>query len=277
MNILTWNIQATKGCDDLYDVNRIIEVIKHYGDLDVICLQELARNIPSLNSNDQPTLIANQFAGYELIWAPGFSVPDQSGNRSEFGNLTLVKQALLKNARTHMLASPFVEEVQMPRTMAEVVIDTGHYEFAIFNTHLAFHSMLEQVAQLSDLTHLRDQITSKANGTNNIQADGPYIYNNSIQGVILCGDLNIDSESSEFKTHIIDEQWVDCWDMQDYEGTLERQPTCGCFDSDQWAQGPHVRDYFLATDAIAKKTTKLSVNIETDASDHQPLLLEIDL
>ncbi|MEE9333284.1 MAG: endonuclease/exonuclease/phosphatase family protein [Granulosicoccaceae bacterium] len=277
MKILTWNIQATQGCDGNYDKNRTIERIKNFGDLDVICLQEVARNIPSLNANDQLALIAKQFTGFEVIWAPGFSVPDAAGIRCEFGNLTLVKKPLLKNARTHILASPAVGEVQMTRTMAEVIVDAGERGIAIFNTHLAFHSMLEQVAQLNDLTHLRDQIISKINKTNDARASGPYIYADSAEGVLLCGDLNIDSDSDEFKTHIINEQWYDCWDMQIRHENLERQPTCGCFDSVQWPQGPHVRDYFLATEATARKTTNVTVDVETDASDHQPVLLDIDL
>ena len=277
MNILTWNIQATKGCDDVYDANRITDLIKGYGELDVICLQEVSRNIPSLNSDDQLTIFKSYFPGYETVWAPGFSVPNSTGQRCEFGNLTLVKQPLLANARAHILSSPYVEEMQMPRTMAEVVISAGDLNFAIFNTHLAFHSMREQISQLNDLTYLRDQIITKANKKKTIEPDGPYLYADTTSGVLLCGDLNIDSESKEFNTHVTGEQWYDCWDMQECDGTLIRQPTCGCFDSTQWPQGPHVRDYFLATETIARKTTKVWVDVNTAASDHQPVLLEIDL
>ena len=238
------------------------------------------KNIPSLNAEDQTALIANQFTDFEVTWAPGFSVPDSSGYRCEFGNLTLVKQPLFRNSRTHILSSPVVDELQIPRTMAEVIIDSGDFEFAIFNTHLAFHSSDELIAQINDLTRLRDQAITKAGKAKTSQEPGPYIYSNAVQGVLLCGDLNIDSESDAFKNHIINQNWFDCWDTQKNTSISEqhtRQPTCGCFDRVQWQQGPHVRDYFLATKAIANSVLNVFVNVETAASDHQPVLLEIDL
>ena len=45
----------------------------------------------------------------------------------------------------------------------------------------------------------------------------------------------------------------------------------------QWPQGAHTRDYFLATENIASKTIQVEVDVNTDASDHQPVLLEIAL
>ena len=73
MKILTWNIQATRGCDNNFDLSRIVDQIRKYGDLDVICLQEISRNIPDLNADDQPLLINQHFPDYEMIWGPGFS------------------------------------------------------------------------------------------------------------------------------------------------------------------------------------------------------------
>ena len=98
--------------------------------------------------------------------------------------------------------------------------------------------------------------------------------------MILCGDLNVGSDTVEFKAHISDQKWVDCWMVQqrfDDETRPARQPTCGCFDGVQWSEGPHVRDYFLATDNLAKMTVSVEVDVETDASDHQPVLLEFAL
>lgn len=280
MKILTWNIQATKGCDDRYDADRIVSLIKDYSGLDVICLQEVSKNIPDLNADDQPKIFADQFPGYETIWAPGFSAPSASGKRVEFGNLTLVKSHLLKWARVHSLPSPSIEELQMPRTMAETVVDIEGGQVTIFNTHLAYHSSVERITQLQALTLQRDKIMSNEYLAPAAGAWGPYSYTNKSLGVILCGDLNVGSETAEFKVHLMDQNWIDCWVMQNSssEGKLaERQPTCGCFDTVQWPQGPHVGDYFLATRDIAEKTQSVMVDVETDASDHQPVLLEIAL
>jgi endonuclease/exonuclease/phosphatase family metal-dependent hydrolase len=251
-----------------------------FGPVDVVCLQEVARHIPSLGFEDQVTVISNQFPEFDTHWAPGFSVPDKSGTRSEFGNLTLVRKPLLRNARVHILPSPFIEDLQIPRTMAEVVVTGENYELSIFNAHLAFHSSPERIEQLKALTHLRDQIIAKRDLAINQAAAGPFSYADSIQAVILCGDLNVSSESNEFNEYITDQDWVDCWTVRrgsDAIAQAERQPTCGCYDHIQWTEGPHVRDYFLVTENIADKTISVDVDVETDASDHQPVLLEIAL
>jgi endonuclease/exonuclease/phosphatase family metal-dependent hydrolase len=190
----------------------------------------------------------------------------------------LVRKPLLRNARVHCLPSPLIDDLQIPRTMAQVVVKGETNEFSIFNAHLAFHSSLERIEQLKALTHLRDQIIAKCDSPSQPNMTGPFSYADSSQAVILCGDLNVCSESSEFKEHITDKNWVDCWNVLNSDTHLSmRQPTCGCFDHVQWTEGPHVRDYFLLTENIADKSISVDVNVETDASDHQPLLLDIAL
>ena len=53
-------------------------------------------------------------------------------------------------------------------------------------------------------------------------------------------------------------------------------PTCGIFDREQWPQGPHCRDFFFAAGPLAGAIRNLAVNLESDASDHQPLCLDLD-
>jgi len=280
VKILTWNIQATKGCDDRFDLLRIVDNIKQFGYLDIVCLQEVSRHIPDLNGDDQQALIAAQFPDFEAVWAPGFSAPGKSLERCEFGNLTLVKAPLLQNSRIHSLPGPQVNELQMPRVMAEVIVNAGDQSIAIFNTHLAFHSSVERIKQLQALTKLRDEILEKSAAAYAADTWGPYRYGYSCQAVILCGDLNVDSDSSVFQEHISDQKWVDCWSVQasvHEEDKNSRSPTCGCYDRVQWPQGSHVRDYFLATKNIAPRTVRVVVNVNTDASDHQPVFMEIDL
>lgn len=278
MKILTWNIQATKGCDNQYDLSRIADQIKQYADFDVICLQEVSKNIPDLNADDQPARFSERFPEYELIWGPGFSAPGPNGCRIEFGNLTLVKPGLFRNSHLHTLPGPAVDTMQMPRTMVEATVDTGEQTVSIFNTHLAFHSETERVAQMDTLTELRDQIIAKSKQPELTNPVGPYRYAKPGHSVILCGDLNIDSESAVYAQHIKDKNWIDCWYVNEStDADTKRDPTCGCFDELQWAQGPHVRDYFLATANIADSVVALKVDVKTSASDHQPIFLELSL
>jgi sn-glycerol 3-phosphate transport system permease protein len=49
--VLTWNIQAGLGCDGVTDLGRIADTIRAR-DPDIICLQEVAQNVPDLGSGD---------------------------------------------------------------------------------------------------------------------------------------------------------------------------------------------------------------------------------
>lgn len=280
MKILSWNIQATKGCDDRYDLTRIVDVINTFGDVDVICLQEVSRYIDVYNGNDQKSEIAARYPEHEVVWAPGFSLPGKASRRSEFGNLSLVRKPLLVNARTHSLPCPQVRAKQIPRTAAETVVQSKTFTVSIFNAHLAFHSSTERVAQIQALTRLRDETISRTSNEPQYSGAGAFQHPPISQAVLLCGDLNVSLESKEFSTHIIEQGWVDCWHAQNFANQDEppsRSPTCGCFDRVLWPEGPHIRDFFLGTENLSARTLQVTVNTETDASDHQPLLMEIEV
>ncbi len=280
VKIVSWNIQATKGCDDRYDFQRIVDAINDFGDVDVICLQEVSRHIEVYNGDDQMQRFAQSYPEFESLWAAGFSTPNVDRTRSEFGNLTLVKKPLLVDARLHCLPHPHVDARQIPRTMVEAVVRQQDFTFTIFNTHLAYHSDAERVAQLKTLAELRDEAMSHLANDPQYNAAGAFRHPPASEGVLLCGDLNVDLKSDEFSEHVLGRDWLDCWDAQfatNPDSRSARSPTCGCFDTQLWSQGAHVRDFFLATEAVAAKTGRVVVNTDTDASDHQPLLMEVAL
>ena len=68
---------------------------------------------------------------------------------------------------------------------------------------------------------------------------------------------------------------VDAWRTHQ-EGNAHTS-TCGIFDLKQWKKGPHCRDYFFLSHSLAQKINQVSVNTETDASDHQPIRLVLDV
>ncbi|HEY8368519.1 MAG TPA: endonuclease, partial [Thermodesulfobacteriota bacterium] len=67
--IVTWNIQAGKGCDGVTDLARIAAVVKSMGEADVICLQEVARHEPTIAGGaDQAAELQALFPGYEAVF-----------------------------------------------------------------------------------------------------------------------------------------------------------------------------------------------------------------
>jgi endonuclease/exonuclease/phosphatase family metal-dependent hydrolase len=62
MRLLTWNIQWGRGADGRVDLARTVAAIRAAGEVDVICLQEVACNFPGLGdrkSNRMSTSMAH--------------------------------------------------------------------------------------------------------------------------------------------------------------------------------------------------------------------------
>ena len=54
-----------------------------------------------------------------------------------------------------------------------------------------------------------------------------------------------------------------------------RALTCGLYDHVQWSKGPDCRDFVFVTEDIGSRVRRVEVNETTDASDHQPILIEL--
>ncbi len=274
MRIQSWNIQSTRGCDGRFDAVRIADVLKIDGIGDVICLQEVSRWFADYGGDDQLAFFSEAFPDHLAIWGPVMSRKPLGQGRREFGNLTLVRPELLEDYRLHLLPEPVVNGVyQMPRGCVEVRLRYKGDVLSILNTHLAYHSQGERVAQVRFLTEL------KRNGL------GRYMANRAQSGTsayevlvdpkyyILCGDLNLTPDSGDYEVLTQEGMWQDSWTHLYAETT--HAPTCGIFDQDQWGEGPHCRDFFFVTPELTNDLEKMYVNQQTDASDHQPIYLEI--
>jgi exonuclease III len=68
---------------------------------------------------------------------------------------------------------------------------------------------------------------------------------------------------------------IDAWNTVHPDAS--RVPTCGVFDNNQWEKGPHCRDYFFLSKNLSQRIQEVSVNIKTDASDHQPIRLILEV
>ena len=92
MKLLSWNIQWGRGMDGRVDLARILQTIRHEGDFDVICLQEVAVNfsgLPGSRGEDQIAELSAGLPGYTAIYGVATDIPDGRGGRSRFGNAIL--------------------------------------------------------------------------------------------------------------------------------------------------------------------------------------------
>jgi endonuclease/exonuclease/phosphatase family metal-dependent hydrolase len=68
-------------------------------------------------------------------------------------------------------------------------------------------------------------------------------------------------------------RYRDAWEIR-HPGK-PHAPTLGLFDKEQWPQPPFCCDFVFVTEDIASRVKEVTVNSSTDASDHQPVLLDL--
>ncbi len=279
MRILSWNVQYGKSSDGKGDFSRILQHIRSLGDFDVICLQELARNMPEYCRPDQADHLSMTklcFDEYQAVWGAAFSWPsDGAGHdhRQEFGNISLVKAGLL-DSRVHPLPSPATPaKYQMPRIAVETTVASSMGPISILNIHLAFHDDAENQQQVAHLHRLEQERCAHQREPKKI-GSGTYQAGFLPTARMLCGDFNFTPETPQYQ-YQLDKGWGDAWRLSC--GIEAWPPTCGIFDTDQWPQGSHCRDFFWLSPELQSLPIEINVDTDTNLSDHQPVMLEISI
>jgi endonuclease/exonuclease/phosphatase family metal-dependent hydrolase len=275
MQVISWNIQAGMGVDGRVDLARIAGVIRTLGDADVICLQEVARHLPvpgDADGGDQVAALAAHFPGHIPFFGAAIDRLGRGSARVRFGNLVLSRLPVLQCFR-HPLPQPADPSTQhMPRQATEVVVETPAGCMCVITTHLEFHSRRQRLAQVRHLTDLDAQRREAERAPAAAAASGLYAAVPRPSSALLCGDFNFESRDPEY--HALGAAGlVDAWSKL-YPHT-PHAPTCGIYDHVQWPGGAHCRDFFFCTPDLAARIESIAVDVETAASDHQPLLLRI--
>jgi len=280
--ILSWNIQNGKGTDGVISLERIEGVINAMGDPDVICLQEISRNLQLEEGHSAPDQIAeisDLFPDYVTIFGDAVEAgQDGAADRWQFGNATLSRLPILSVFR-HPLLQPAEGGIRhMPRQATEVTVATPNGPLRVINTHLEYHSDKQRLAQVRRLRALHEEAVSNAQNPPDHDPIGPYQEIVRPEDRVLCGDFNMETDFDEYSAMLEPENggtapFRDAW-LSAHPGK-PHDPTCGIHDHDQWPQGPHCRDFFFVTDAVEQSVRDVAVDMKTNASDHQPLMLHL--
>lgn len=281
-DVLTWNIQCGRGVDGRVDLARIAAVVQEMGSPAVACFQEVAHRYPSQDGGagaDQPRLLANLLPGYRPVFGQALELGADYGPRRQFGNAVLTRLPVLQVLR-HLLprpADPGVRHTQ--RAALEIVLEASFGPLRIVTTHLEYYSERHRAAQVERLRVLQGEAGALARlEPAAAPPDSIYAPVPRPADCVLCGDLNFGPEDplytrvqAPFGEAV--PAWQDAWPL-----VHEAEPhaaTCGVADRKQWPQGPHCRDFFFVTEGLAGRVAGLAVNGDTDASDHQPLVLTL--
>ncbi|MDP2825993.1 MAG: endonuclease/exonuclease/phosphatase family protein [Sulfuritalea sp.] len=285
MKLLSWNVQWCRGVDGRVDPARIACSVKEMTDADVICFQEVARNYPSLagsGGEDQFALLAAAFPDYKAVEGIAVDVPDVRGplrgTRSQFGNL-LLSRLPIGPAFRHLLPHPADPvHADMPRVAIEATIETPGGPVRVTTTHLAYYSGNQRLQQVEALRELHAQAHALAQQPAQADASrGPFHWIRKPDAAIVVGDFNFTADTTEYTqmlapfadgTPRLHDAWRALNPGQSHAATV------GVYDRVQWPL-PFCCDFAFISADLLGYLVDVEINSETDASDHQPLLLTL--
>ena len=282
--ILSWNIQAGLGVDGRVDLVRIARTARTLTDADVICMQEVESrgsggpgDDAASAREDQFETLRDLFPGYTKVIGAGIERAEtDAASMYRFGNLVLSRLPILSVFR-HLLPQPAAPGARhMPRQATEVTVRLPSGPLRVVTTHLEYHSAVQRRAQIERLRELHVEVAGQARHPGAAEDTGPYARIARPPSAVFCGDFNMESDSEEYAALLAPfdggaPDLVDAWSAL-YPGR-PHDPTCGVFDHRQWSAGPHCRDFFLVTEDLQSRLRCLRVDLRTDASDHQPVVL----
>ena len=281
MKIITWNIQWGRGADGRVDLERVARAARETADFDVLCLQEVAVNFPGLaggGGEDDVALLREAFPGYEAVYGPAIDVPDGKGGRSLFGNLILSRLPVGQVFR-HLLPWPADAAVpSMQRLALEAVIDAARGPLRIVTTHLEYYSRRQRLVAAEALRVMHAEACAHASAPRGGEAQGAiFAVQPRPAPAVFCGDFNFEPRDAEhgvmtapFAAGV--PALRDAWQIA--HGNEPHAHTVGLHGA-EWPDRPYCCDFFFVSEDLAAAVAAVEVNQATDASDHQPVLLEL--
>jgi endonuclease/exonuclease/phosphatase family metal-dependent hydrolase len=281
VQLISWNIQWGRGVDGRVDPRRIVRVCRASARPDVLCFQEAGRNFPGLAGSGGADLFAQlaaELPEYAAVEGVAVDGPGPAGTRSQFGQLVLTRLPVLQTFR-HLLPWPADPNVPtMQRVALEVVLGGARGPLRITTTHLEYYSARQRAAQVERLRELQAEAASHAADRRFTEKEGgPFEAHARPPSGILTGDFNFapgDPLHERLQAPIAGSPaYRDAWQIR-HPGA-PHAPTLGLYDKVQWPGKPFCSDFIFVTEDLAERVENVVVDSATDASDHQPVLLEL--
>ena len=284
MKIITWNVQWFCGLDGVIDIARVVEDARDMADFDVICMQEVAVNYPRLDgdaSHNQPEILKTLLPGFEVFFGAAVDELSPDGkSRQRFGNLIATR---LPVALVQHHALPYPADVtpggvrSMPRMCTNATVMTPLGPVRFMTTHLEFYSPPMRMAQAQALLRLHHEGCAHAATPPLIDDTGSAFQSKPhTPHCILTGDFNFEADSPEYALLNAAQGSAnalhDAWKLA--RRNTPHEPTFRLHDR-RYGPVPIACDFIFVSDTLATHVKRIEVNLDTRASDHQPVLLEI--
>ena len=291
MRLVSWNVQWGRDASGVVDLARTVSEARRLVDFDVLCLQEITRGfraLPGGPGDDQFAELRALLPGYTVIEAIGADLPAQrdlqsdrrrtAPMRRQFGNALAARLPVAQVFR-HALPWPADSTApSMQRVALEAVLDAPGGALRVLTTHLEFYSLRQRLAQVDELRRLQQEAADHAAHPAPAENDvGPFARTARPVSAIVCGDFN-SAWSSEAYTRMLEPlagspAFIDAW-IALHPGATP-PPTAGVHDTKQWEDGPLACDFVFVTEDLRPRLRSCEVDGATQASDHQPIVLEL--
>lgn len=284
LKLITWNIQSCRGCDGVADPSRIARTCRETADADLLCFQEVARNYPGLGGSegaDQFALLADELSDYRLVEGIAVDALARGAARRQFGNALFSRLPVLQVFR-HLLPFPADPGVPgMQRVAIEAVVQAPWGPLRVTTTHLAYYSAIQRAAQVERLRELHAEACAHARDVmHGHKEGGPFETLPRPVSSVLTADFNFRPEDplygrlqDRYASGSGIPAYKDSWSIAQ-PGT-PHAPTLGVYDKKQWPGDAFCCDFIFVTEDLVPRVEQVLVNGETDASDHQPVLLRL--
>ena len=278
MKLVTWNTQWCCGLDGTVSPQRIVEHARALADFDVLCLQEVSQGFDAMPGapGDQPAQLAALLPGFQCFFGAAVDEFGPGGRRQRFGNLVATRLPVAR-VQHHALpwpADPSVES--MPRMCTVVtVVSPLLGPLRVMTTHLEYYSAPLRLAQARAVRALHDEACALAAAPPKAIDDGsPFRPKVHTPHAVLCGDFN--ATASDAAIAAIEAPGAahglrDAWPLA--HGAQPNAPTFRLFDH-TYGDSPLTYDFVFVSGALAPRVQRVEVDLQTRASDHQPVMVE---
>lgn len=284
MKLITWNIQWGRGIDGRIDLERIVRHAHAIADFDVLCMQEVADNFPAPglagnDDRDQFEALASLLPGYRRVEAYGVDIAGDGGRRRRFGNVVFSRYSVLA-ARRHALPwPPDRDKRSMPRVAVEATLQAPMGAVRVTTTHLEYYSDVQRRRQAVRLRNLHDEACQRAAQPGFATHDGsPFDDTPQTIHAVLAGDCNFPPDHpayGDIQGTLTGNgpRYRDAWPL--VHGHHPHAATF-CVHSGKYSKTPYCCDFVFVSESLAERVRSISVDSDTQVSDHQPVLIEID-
>ena len=284
MKLITWNTQWCRGVDKRVDPARIVKHAKSIADFDVLCLQEIANNfpaprLPGSRGENQFAELSRLLPGYQPVPGVAVDVPAEEGGRRHFGNMIFSRFPVGQVFR-HLLPYPVDPGVNgMPRIALEAVIEAPLGGVRVITTHLEYYGKKKRTAQIEALRAVYAEGSGHARFGTIVDREGsPFETRLRPAATVITGDFNLEPDDPLHAR--LGERFndgtpplVDAWEIA-HPG--EPHPsTFRIYEKEEPGEPEQHCDFIFVSTDLAPRVRALRVDQEAQASDHQPVLLEL--